>query len=224
MRLYGTKISPYYSRIWLQAQLKRLPLQLVEGPAEDIIPAAMKRRNPIGKIPFLEDGEHMIFESEVICEYLEERFPAPPLRPRDAVAVAHNRLLTRILDLYVLQPTHRIAPQIRAPQRDQAAIDRGFADIETGLDHLARFLKPAPYAAGNQPTLADCALAAGLWYFPNILGRLRPDYDPRSNRGPVTAYWQFIREAPVFGAALAQMAAAQVEFRRELEKKLAAGG
>ncbi|MBM3502599.1 MAG: glutathione S-transferase family protein [Alphaproteobacteria bacterium] len=222
MRLYGTKISPYYARIWLQAQLKRLPLTLVEGSAEDVIPEAMKRRNPIGKIPFLEDGDQMFFESEVICEYLEDRFPIPPLLPTDPFARSHARLLTRILDLYVLQPTHRLAPQIRAPQRDEALIARGFEDVARGLEHLASFLKPGPYAMGAKPSLADCALATGLWYFPRILVRLRPDY-ALPGEGPVGVYWRFICTAPVFAPSIDEMTEAHVAFRRELDKKLAAG-
>ncbi|MSO64667.1 MAG: glutathione S-transferase family protein [Alphaproteobacteria bacterium] len=223
MRLYGTKISPYYSRIRLQAALKRLPVTYVEGSPDDVIPEAMKRRNPIGKIPFLEDGDQLIFESEVICEYLEDRFAVPPLLPRDPYERAQARLLTRILDLYVLQPTHRLAPQIRAPRRDQAVVDRYLRDIGRGLDDLATFLRPRPYAMGDKPLLVDCALATGLWYFPNITGRFVAE-DLRQGRRAVTAYWDFIRTAPVFAEALAAMTDEHLAFRRELEKKLAPAG
>ena len=204
MKLYGTKISPYFGRIWLQGLLKQLPMTLVEGPPEDIIPEAMKLRNPIGKIPFLVDGERLYFESEVICEYLEDRYPVPPLWPSDPDNRARARLLTRILDLYILQPTHRLAAHLGAPRQDEVVIDRLFAEIRKGLYNLGCFLEGGPYATGTTPVLSDCALAAGLWYLPLVTIKFRSD-DLREGDGRVEKYWAFVRRAPVFCEAIGEM-------------------
>jgi len=204
MKLYGTKISPYFGRIWLQGLLKQLPMTLVEGPPEDIIPEAMKLRNPIGKIPFLVDGERLYFESEVICEYLEDRYPVPPLWPSDPDNRARARLLTRILDLYILQPTHRLAAHLGAPRQDEVVIDRLFAEIRKGLYNLGCFLGLGPYAIGTTPVLSDCALAAGLWYLPLVTIKFRSD-DLREEDGRVEKYWAFVRRAPVFCEAIGEM-------------------
>lgn len=221
MRLYGTKISPYFSRIWLQAQLKELPLETVESSFEDPTPESMKARNPIGKIPFLEDRDRLFFESEVICEYLEDAYPQKPLLPAAPAARARSRLLSRTLDLYVLAPLHMLTPQIRAPQRDQVLIDSLFSRIHAGLDMLGAFLEEGPYAQGERPGLADCALAAGLWYLPCIATRFRNE-DVREGHGKVTAYWHHIRAAPVFMPSLNAMTAEHVAFRAALEARLAA--
>lgn len=221
LRLHGTKISPYFSRIWLQAQLKNLPLEIVEAGPDDPTPEAMRLRNPIGKIPFLEHGDRLFFESEVICEYLEDRFPEKPLRPASPEDRAKARLIVRTLDLYVMPPLHALTPQIRAPQRDETLINILFTRIHTGLDLLAGFLDRGPYAMGTEPGLADCALAAGLWYLPSISTRFRPD-DLREGHGAATAFWHHIRAAPVFLPALNEMTAGHVAFRAALEARLAA--
>lgn len=221
LRLYGTKISPYFARIWLQAQLKGLPLELVESSFEDPTPEAMKARNPIGKIPFLEHDDRLFFESEVICEYLEDRFPETPLRPATPAGRAQARLLARTLDLYVLAPLHMLTPQIRAPQRDQTLIDILFGRIGAGLDLLDRFLTDGPYAQGEKPGLADCALGAGLWYIPCIAGRFRPG-DLREGHGRLTAYWHHLRAAPEFLPSFSAMTAEYTAFRAALDARLAA--
>jgi len=222
LRLHGTKISPYYSRIWLQAQLKSLPMELVEAGPDDPTPDSMKARNPIGKIPFLEHDDQLFFESEVICEYLEDRFPEKPLRPTSPEERAKARLITRTLDLYVMPPLHALTPQIRAPQRDETLVKLLFGRIHAGLDVLATFLDRGPYAMGAEPSLPDCALAAGLWYLPCISARFRPDEDVREGHGAATAYWHHIRSAPLFMPTLNEMTTGYVAFRAALEARLAA--
>lgn len=221
LRLHGTKISPYFSRIWLQAQLKNLPLEIVEAGPDDPTPEVMRQRNPLGKIPFLEHGDRLFFESEVICEYLEERFPDKPLRPATAEGRARSRLIVRTLDLYVMPPLHALTPQIRAPQRDDTLVNVLFTRIHSGLDLLAGQLGDGPYAMGEEPGLADCALAAGLWYLPCISTRFRAD-DLREGHGAATAYWHHIRSAPVFLPSLNEMTTGFVAFRAALEARLAA--
>ena len=143
------------------------------------------------------DGERLYVESEAICEYLEDRYPVPPLWPADPDNRARARLLTRILDLYVLQPTHRLAAHIGAPRQDQVVIDRLFAEIRKGLYDLGCLLGLGPYAIGTAPVLSGCALAAGLWYLPLVTIKFRPD-DLRKEDGRVEEYWTFVGRAPVF--------------------------
>lgn len=221
LRLYGTKISPYFARIWFQAQLKGLPLELVESSFEDPTPEAMRARNPVGKIPFLEHDGQLFFESEVIGEYLEDRFPETPLRPATPAARAQARLLARTLDLYVLAPLHLLTPQIRAPQRDQTLIDILFTRIGAGLDLLDTFLADSFYAMGERPNIADCALGAGLWYLPCIASRFRSE-DVREGHGRATAYWHRLRSAPEFLPSFSEMTAEYAAFRAALEARLAA--
>ena len=60
-----------------------------------------KKINPRGQVPALDHDGHIITESTVICEYLEDAFPdAPALRPRDPVAIAEMRVWTKWVDEY----------------------------------------------------------------------------------------------------------------------------
>jgi glutathione S-transferase len=71
--------------------------------------------NPLGKMPVLEhDGEYVI-ESEVICQYLEDRCPTPTIFPGDALARARARTVSRVVDLYVWPDANQLLHQYLDP-------------------------------------------------------------------------------------------------------------
>ena len=69
VKLYGTPLSPYFCRVWFAALAKGVNLDLVIGPP-DVLSDPNRGRSPLGKIPFIEDGDLLLYESEVIVEYL----------------------------------------------------------------------------------------------------------------------------------------------------------
>ncbi len=217
VKLYGTPLSPYFCRVWFAALAKGVNLDLVIGPP-DVLSDPNRGRSPLGKIPFIEDGDLLLYESEVIAEYLEDKFPAPSLLPGDAAARARSRLIARLVDLYLLAPVHALVPQIRATHRDADFVTAHVARVEAGLKHLNDAVAPAPWCLGAQPTLADCALAPALWYLPNIM-RHFSDADLRRGYAMLTPYWDFVQVAPVFAAAFAQMTAARETFHTTLVEK-----
>src|SRR5262245_34715467 len=84
MQLYHADLSPFAARIRLAIYAKALPIALAPPPG-GLGSEEYKRLNPSGKVPalVLDDGS-VLPESEVILEYLEDRFPAPALRPSTA--------------------------------------------------------------------------------------------------------------------------------------------
>ena len=67
MKLYGTPLSPYFCRVWFAALAKGVDLELEIGPP-DVQSDPNRERSPTGKIPFIEDGDMLLCESEVIVE------------------------------------------------------------------------------------------------------------------------------------------------------------
>lgn len=217
MKLYGTPLSPYFCRVWFAALVKGVALDLEIGPP-DVLSDPNRARSPLGKIPFIEDGDLLLYESEVIVEYLEDKHPAPSLLPGDPAARAQARLIARFVDLYLLAPVHALVPQIRTAQRDADMVAAHLARVGAGLKHLDEAIDPAPWCRGSAPTLADCALAPALWYLPNIL-RHFSEADLRRGYRALTPYWDFVQSAPLFAAAFAEMAQARDAFRQTLVAK-----
>lgn len=120
--------------------------------------------NPLGKTPLLVDGDVVVGESEVIAEYLEDRYPTPSLLPADAVARARSRWLSRFHDLY-------LGPQLSTlffALSDGRAGTAAFApEIDKLFDQVAvleRAIDPAPYLLGSTFTLADAAYPVSYFY------------------------------------------------------------
>jgi glutathione S-transferase len=150
-----------------EIDITQVPVNLREG--EQRSPEHLAR-NPMGKLPVLEldDGSFLI-ESLAIIEYLEERFPEPPLIGRDPAERARVRALERVADLGVLYSVARIVHATNSPL--------GLSPNPAAADYVREMLLPAPLAeldrelsdgrpfvAGDAPTVADCTLAAALQF------------------------------------------------------------
>ncbi len=217
VRLYGTPLSPYFCRVWFAALAKGIDLDVIIGPA-DVASDPNRARAPLGKIPFIEDGDVLLYESEVICEYLEDRYPDPPLLPVDASTRARSRLLSRLVDLYVLAPVHALTPQIRLAHRDTDFIETQLERVRAGLGHVDRAIAPGPWCLGESIVLADCALVPALWYLPSILRHFSDD-DLRRGHPRLTPYWDYARSATVFAAAFDEMEKTRENFMASLREK-----
>src|SRR5690606_11781819 len=116
--------------------------------------------NPLALVPalMLDDGT-VIPESEIIVEYLEDRFPNPPLRPAAPEERARARLLARLADEHLAPPLKELFEAAKAgggaanAEAPRTAVDRA-------LGHIARNLgggtRAAAYAVGDRLTTADC--------------------------------------------------------------------
>ncbi|MBV8849580.1 MAG: glutathione S-transferase N-terminal domain-containing protein [Methylobacteriaceae bacterium] len=144
----------------------------IEPPPGGLLSAKFHTINPLGTIPCLMlEGEVPLPESAAILEYLEDKFPDPPLRPAHAEGRAHVRLLQRIGELQITTPLVELA---RLDGR--ATSDPTFATWLTrlirGLSSLQIYLKEEGFAAGPQLTLADCQLAPALFLLPKVAGQI----------------------------------------------------
>ena len=213
MKLYNANLSPYTSRVRIQIYAKGLDVDLVEPPG-GIVPGgstsdAYKELNPIGKIPSLDVDGEVIPESSVICEYLEDRFPTPALRPQDPGEAARMRTLARIVDLYMVPPFFALFGQLRAPQRDEALIEEKLAEASHAFDLIEHYLGKGPFAVGDALTVADCTLVP-LMFFTRILPLLGAK-PPIEARPKLAAWWDGIQKQAAPARVLAEMGEASKE-------------
>lgn len=208
--LCGTPISNYYNKVKLALLEKAVPFdeRLVNtGSAEETVLAA----SPLAKVPYLLVDGQPLCESQVIVDYIEARFPHPPLVPADAFAAAKVRELATFVDLHVelvARELYRSAFFGGAPMGDsaKARVHRQLTKNIAALKRLARF---APYAAGDSYTLADCSAWPSL---PVVLMATKAIYgeDLLGHAGiDVKAYSRLIGERPSAIKVTADRKAAQ---------------
>ena len=110
MTLYDADRCPYCARVRLVLAEKGVPHETVVVDLDDR-PAWIYEKNATGRVPVLEEDAFVLPESDVICEYLEERYPEPALLPADPA----ERALARLRDLPLRRPARRRL--LRAPAR-----------------------------------------------------------------------------------------------------------
>jgi glutathione S-transferase len=203
MKLYQTYLSPFPTRVRLLLYAKGLDVELVEPPGfhgDARGKGAYLEKNPIGRIPALElDNGTVIPESEVICEYLEDEFPEPSLRPRDPVERARVRLLSRISDFYLVMAMAPLFDTVALPpkQWDQERVRRALGEIAAALRHVEAYIGTQGYAVGKSLTQADGVLLPMLLLVDEWLPIFRPP-EPLLDRVPKTrAYWRTLARDPV---------------------------
>lgn len=110
MKLYQFPYSHYSAKVKIVLLEKGLAFETPALTAGYLHSPKFLALNPLGKVPFLQDGDFGIGESEVIVEYLEDRYPEPALLPRTPKARARSRWLSRFHDLY-------LGPQLAAVKK-----------------------------------------------------------------------------------------------------------
>jgi glutathione S-transferase len=167
MRLYSEPNSPFSAPVRVAIYAKRLEIE-IEPPPGGLLSAKFHTINPLGTIPCLMlDGGVPLPESAAILEYLEDKFPNPPLRPDGAEARAHVRLLQRIGELQITTPLVELA-RLDGRATSDPTFSTWLTRLIRGLSSLQIYLKEEGLAAGPHLTLADCQLAPALFLLPKV--------------------------------------------------------
>lgn len=125
------------------------------GKPEDLL-----ELNPYGSVPTLVDRELALYEPNIIAEYLDERFPHPPLMPVYPVARAKARLI-------IYRFEREWGPLVRKLESGKVADMRVAAKELTGyIAQLISLFNAYPYFMGDDFTLVDCYVAPVLWRLP----------------------------------------------------------
>lgn len=121
---------------------------------------------PMAKIPLLQDGGHIVPETSVQIDYLNQRANAATLLPLDPAGQMQVRLWDRLFDCYVMDPMQRfIAQRLRAEsERDARACEEARALQSRAYGMVESRGCTVAWAAGEQFSLADCAAAPALFY------------------------------------------------------------
>lgn len=185
----GSYLSPYVRKVLACLEVKGMAYEV-----DHIVPFfgddRFSRLSPLRRIPVLVDGDLVLSDSSVICQYLEDRCPEPPLFPRDIADRAWARWLeeyadTRMGDVFIWRYFNQIAirPSVWGEKGDRAMVDRTLREeIPAVLDYLEGEAPVEGFRFGAL-SVADIAVAA----FFRTAGFVRFQID--AARWPKTAAW-----------------------------------
>ena len=136
-------------------------------------PGKIGEHNPYGETPTLIDRDVALYNMWVIIEYLDERFPHPPLMPVDPITRAKTRLIVSRLTRDWLTPIYDLG-ETQSP-KPSAALKKSLHD---GLVSLAPIFIDQPYFLGSEYSLVDTYFAPLLWRLPALGVELPKQADP----------------------------------------------
>ena len=156
MTLYSGTTDPYSHRCRFVLFEKGMDFQIIDvdvfGKQEDV--AAM---NPYNKVPVLVERDLILYEANIINEYIDERFPHPQLMPPDPVMRARARLFLHRFEQELF--CHIDAVQ----QGQQKVADKARQAIRDNLTQIAPVFAKQKYMLGDEFSMLDVAIAPLLW-------------------------------------------------------------
>lgn len=168
MTLFSDPLCPYCHRVRMVLAEKGIAVDVIDVDANRL-PDEVLDANPYGTVPTLVDRDLRLFESRIVMEYLDERFPHPPLLPVDPVSRANARLFMYRVerDWYTLMG--RI---LRSSSESDAAQAR--KELRESLVATAPVFAAHPFFMSDEFSLVDCCVAPLLWRLP-AMGIQIPD-------------------------------------------------
>ena len=155
MRLYSGTTCPYSHRCRIVLYEKGMDFEVIDidlmSRAEDI--AAI---NPYNKVPVLIERDLILYEANIINEYIDERFPHPQLMPPDPVMRGRARLFLHRFE-------QELYSHVGAIEQGGKPADKARAVIRDNLTQLAQILTRQKFLLGDEFSMLDVAIAPLLW-------------------------------------------------------------
>lgn len=196
LRLYTSWFSPFARKVAIALELKGLSYEAIDA-LERNFHTELVKANPRAEVPVLIDDGLVVVNSSDILQYLEWRYPDPPLYPakiEDRVAArALERLADQRLDPIVVDCSFWVWAE-RDDQQPAGLQSAGQADFDAVLEQLEQALvpRPTPWPFGA-PGVVECA------FFPNLLASRPLGFVIDDARFPkVLAWLDALRRHPVF--------------------------
>jgi len=157
------------------------------NPPEDLL-----ELNPNGTSPTLIERDLVLYDSRIIMEYLDERFPHPPLHQMDPVSRANARMLIKRID----QEWYQLLDEILFSGEKKSA--RAKKLLRESILSNEPIFAARPYFMNDEFSLIDCVTAPLLWRLPSI------GIDISTPNDTITNYAQRLFKRPAFKLSLSE--------------------
>ncbi|XP_005105965.1 glutathione S-transferase omega-1-like [Aplysia californica] len=148
LRIYSNRFCPYAMRAMLVLEHKNLPYEAVNIHLKNK-PSWYTEKNPLSKVPVIEKGDQIIYESTAVCEWLDEVYPYNRLTPTDPYIRARDRIL--------LEYIGKITSLYYGKLKKKETLEEGITELQKHYqffeDELAR--REGPLFGGSNPAMID---------------------------------------------------------------------
>ena len=162
MTFFSDSSSHYSHRVRIVLAEKGVTVDLIESDSLHP-PAELADLNPYNSLPTLVDRDLVLYESKVMMEYLDERFPHPPLLPVYPVARAESRLIIHRMEKDWCSLVDSIQHS-----RSENVVNKSIKELREGIMGIAPIFVEKPFFMSDELTLVDCCIAPILWRLPSL--------------------------------------------------------
>lgn len=194
MTFYSDPSCQYSHRVRIVLAEKGVTVD-IKDHEPDSIPKEVTDINPYNSLPTLIDRDLVLYEHKVMMEYLDERFPHPPLLPVYPVARGESRQLISRIDR---DWSSKVDIILAAKSKD--SVTRARKELRESLLAIAEVFDDKPYFMSEEFTLVDCCVAPILWRLPS-LGVEFPEKQAKS----IDKYMERIFERESFQISLSEV-------------------
>ena len=169
MTLFSNPTCPHSHRVRIVLAEKGISLDVVDVETASL-PEDLLALNPYNSVPTLVDRDLVLYDSRVIAEYLDERFPHPPLMPVDPVSRARFRLAL----YHIERDWYSLVDDLE--RGDKRTANRARKNLRESLLSSAELFGVKPFFMSDEFSLVDCSIAPILWRLPRWEVDLPPSH------------------------------------------------
>ncbi len=160
MTFFSSDLCPYCHIVRIVLAEKGISYEALDVDLKNT-PEDLRDLNPYNEVPTLVDRDLVLYDYRVIVEYLDERFPHPPLMPVDPVSRARNRLMLHRIE----RDWYKMVDTIITGGADANKVAKELRDSLVGASPI---FDQKPFFLSDEFTLMDAALAPMLWRLPQF--------------------------------------------------------
>jgi glutathione S-transferase len=161
--------SPYARAVLATLEEKQVPWRIAPLLPNQLREPAHLSRNPFGRMPAVEHGDFMLYETQAVVRYIDRIWPRPALTPTDPRLAARMDQVMNINDWYLFQGCGNVigfqrvvGPRVLGLTPDEAVIAAAMPHSHRVFRELSRLLGDKPYFAGDHISLAEMMLVPQL--------------------------------------------------------------
>ncbi len=155
MTLYSGTTCPFSQRCRNVLYEKGMDFQIVDVDLHNK-PEDLAVMNPYNQVPVLVERDLILYESNIINEYIDDRFPHPQLMPADPVMRARARL-------FLFRFETELFSHVESIEKNQRNAEKARASIRDNLTQIAPVFLKQKYMLGDEFSMLDVAIAPLLW-------------------------------------------------------------
>ena len=195
MTFYSDGGSHYSHRVRIVLAEKGVTVDIIDADIDNM-PTELTDMNPYNSLPTLLDRDLVLYENKVMMEYLDERFPHPPLLPVYPVARGASRQY-----IYRIERDWCGMVDTIVANANQKGVEKARKELRESLIAIAPIFGEKPYFMSDEFTLVDCCMAPILWRLP-ALGIEIPN---TKQTKPLHTYMEALFERESFKESLSEL-------------------